>query len=149
MSHPWFAVIVAAVLAAPLSGSEVPPPRFEDHPAVETFDGTPAPLDIVQAKAWKKQRNVLRKALAAGPNFGGAFTIATFSCGHLCQQIVVMDARTGTAVGDLRARTGSNFRRDSTMLIVNPAETISPKDEKTTTLYYTWRDGAFAQVGGD
>lgn len=142
------ALVVVATLAVPALAQETrPAPRFEDYPAAEIYREAPAPLDIQNTRPWRSQRSLLRKAASAGPNFAGGYTIASWACGHRCQQILVLDARTGKAVGEIKTRTGAHYRLDSTLLIANPKQSIPRGDEKTTTVYYVWQEGEFTKVG--
>lgn len=142
-------IVLAGLLAAFAFAQEAAAPRFEDHPASEVLGEPPAKLDIMNAKPWKHQRSLLRKAAANGPNFAGAYTIATFACGHRCQQVVVIDARTGKLAGELETRAGARYRLESTLLIANPPETIDRGDDKTETAYYRWSGEAFERLGAD
>jgi hypothetical protein len=116
-------------------------PRFEEYPVADTsFAGVPAPADLESAPRAREFRTMLRLGAAEGPNFAGHYTIVTWGCGTECQEVAVVDARTG-AVTFLPgiAELGVRFRRDSRLLAVNPPENAPEQIEaRPPAHYFTW-----------
>jgi hypothetical protein len=100
------------------------PPRFEDFPARVTFHGTPAPVDLDSDPGARSFQTVLRAWAGSGPNFAGAFTLATWGCGTQCKSLALVDARTGRVFFPNFDSDGLGFsyRLDSELLIVDPVE---------------------------
>lgn len=99
-------------------------PRFADYPARESFSGKPAPARIDTPRA-RMFRTRLREDSAAGPNFGGRYTVVYWGCGTGCAQFAVVDARTGRVhfipleYADIPdEETGPGWRRDSRLLVL-------------------------------
>jgi hypothetical protein len=98
-------------------------PRFDDHPAGDTFTGTPAPVDLASAEGARRFRTVLREGAAQGPNFAGHYTVVQWGCGSPCQSFAIVDARTGRVTfGNGSLTVGAEYRLDSRLLIEDPSE---------------------------
>jgi hypothetical protein len=55
----------------------------------------------------------------AGINFSGYYTIVTFGCGTECQQNLIINRRTGKIDGEFVTSMGSNFKKNSSLIIEN------------------------------
>ncbi len=123
-------------------------PRFEDHPARDTFAGTPAPVDLASAEGARQFRTLLREAAARGPNFAGRYTYVEWGCGTACQSFAIIDARTGgVTFGDRPLAVGARHRLDSELLIANPpdawlraygADAADAVGGNAASVYYRW-----------
>jgi hypothetical protein len=97
-------------------------PRFEQFPAAESFSGRPAAANFSTAPDVARFAGHFQGALRRGPNFAGAYTIVTWPCGTLCQNVAVVSARDGSIVMAPEAYNGVAYRRDSRLLVINPPE---------------------------
>jgi hypothetical protein len=128
-------------------------PSFDDYAVVDTtFDGAPVPVDHASADYGEQFRTTLDSAAAAGPNFAGHFTVVTWGCGSACQVSAVVDAVTGQLSQQLLTTArGVSFRRDSGVLIADPADPANPDPPGCvtcgTTAHYVWQDGRFHPAG--
>jgi hypothetical protein len=128
-------------------------PSFGDFVVHDTtFDGAPAPVDAASAEYGVRFRTALSRAAAGGPNFAGHFTAVTWGCGTACQVTAVVDAVTGALSQQvLVTARGVSFRRDSGLLIADPADPASPDPPGCVTCgqeaHYVWQDGRFHPVG--
>ncbi len=106
-------------------------------------------------------RMVQRTALKAGPNFAGHYTVLAAGCGSACQNIFVVDTRTGRlidtpfiGIGGMPCPTSFydtitdfvHFRSDSRLLILTGSpEDPGPDDTFTEVAcgvrYYVLRRG--------
>jgi len=118
-------------------------PKFGDFPAKEIFTGKPAAVDFSgnpQAKKFNDTggssgayRGLLTTETAKGPNFNGRYRLIKWSCGTNCQEVMIVDIKSGHIVytpftGD-RNRDNSrpdfkpwknlSFRADSSLMAVN------------------------------
>jgi hypothetical protein len=136
-------------------------PRFEEFPAARpriTRQGGP----ILSTRDARMFRSVIGAAVAQGPNFAGAYTVAVWGCGGSCTDFAVVDNRTGriTFTAGLRPIAGDHggdqpdygaglyynlrFRPDSRLLIIVGA----PREDEARDgiTYLEWRDGQFRQL---
>ncbi len=60
-----------------------------------------------------------------GVNFAGKYTLITWGCGSPCQSGVIVDRTNGKIYGDYSTAYGSEFRKDSKLIILN-SELIEP-----------------------
>ena len=127
-------------------------PRFEDYPAEATPCGTPIPPRLVSLEA-RRYRTKIREGAARGPNFARCLSVALWGCGTECQQIAVVDHRTGAVwVSPWVGSAGVSFRLDSRMLIVNPPENTSEAvrmgadPSRYFARYYEWNGRALAPI---
>ncbi len=130
------------------------PPRFEDFPA-RIFKGKPARPLLLSAQA-RSFRTRLREGAQKGPNFAGHYTIVTWGCGSACQQLAVVDARTGRVyfsktlsyatygldIGSEEA--GLKYRLDSKLLIL--VGTPGEEENLSGTFYYKWENNEFKLI---
>jgi hypothetical protein len=139
-------LIVATVFAAP----------FADYSAEGGFAGTPASPQLTTPEA-RRYRTVIRQQGAAGPNFAGHYTIASWGCGSTCVGFVVVDAKTGSVslhpsvrrVMQVPYQTEPvlQFRVDSRLLVI-AGETEGPDGtSRVGKFWYEWKDEQFVLVG--
>jgi len=141
--------------AAPAAESR-PIPRFEDFPVQDIFTGTPAPLEFAPDSCAWTFRTRLRAGMEAGPNFAGQFAAVNWGCGTNCQVTVVVDLRTGKATpGPFVASSGTAFRLDSRLIILNPIVTggdepsrgpDSSMYEFERPAYWLWDGDSFVEL---
>ena len=118
------ASLLALSLAAP-SLACMPPPEAQDfrkHPA-EAYTGERKAVDFgshpVAAKLGESDRERVRKAVEAGPNFAGAYRIVYAPCGEKCNAILVVSLATGKILRlPVADNAYANFRPNSKFLIV-------------------------------
>ena len=71
------------------------PPRFDQYPALATFNGSVAPADVRSSPQVRLFRTRIREGAKQGPNFAGHYTIVFWGCGTGCVSLAIVDARTG------------------------------------------------------
>jgi len=130
-------------------------PSFEEYPITEVFEGEPASVDLTSHPKGNMFRTALRLGTKEGPNFAGHYTVVTWGCGSPCQEIAVVDANTGDVYfSPFVSSTGSEYRLDSNLIIVNPPSVRLEyiKDSKDGKLaswedfpsyYYKWENNQF------
>jgi hypothetical protein len=145
-----------ALICATLLGAAVDTtPLFTDYPA-EKFAGTPASPVLDSAEA-RRFRTLIRQKAAAGPNFAGHYTIATWGCGSTCVGFAVVDAKTGSVVFHPSVRRVMQvpyqvdnvlrFRVDSRLLVM-AGETEGPDGASRIGRFaYELKDGRFVPIG--
>ena len=120
------------------------PPRFEDFPVVENFQGKLVRVDFSSHPNARTFRTRLKEGAQKGPNFAGHYALVSWGCGNECGGSLIIDLPTGKVYGltepssepplGLAARVkrkvldfsrGLNFRVTSKLLIVDPP---CPKD---------------------
>ena len=126
--------------------------RFEDYPAEELFQGTPATVQLDSTSFGRTYRIRLRNGAQDGPNFAGAFTLVLWGCGSGCQVVVVVDARSGRlSAQTLRTTAGIAFCDDSRLLIADPIHPGYPPLETCavcgTRAAYEWTGERLEPVG--
>ncbi len=138
-SLAWLGLCLAGF--ASVAGQAHRPPRFEDFPVIRSYDGEPAPVDLASAPWARRYRTVLRDGAADGPNFAGELTVVEWGCGTSCQQVAVLETRTGRIVGPLlRLTRGADYRLDSRLMVVDPmrpGEGVS-RYEPQYVRYFAW-----------
>ena len=100
-------VILAAVVVVSAQGTSAPP-RFDDYPTHQRFEGKPAApkLDSPNARLYRTRiREGVEKGWGVydgtagperpGPNFAGHYIVIRWGCGSPCIQMAVVDADTG------------------------------------------------------
>jgi len=144
---------VAKATASSRAKAQESLPRFSDFPAGEKFAGTPAAPVFTGAEA-RRYRTVIQRQAAAGPNFAGHFTVATWGCGSTCIGFAVVDARTGEIHFHPTVRRAMQvpyqtdsvlqYRPDSRLLVI-AGETEGPAEQSSSgKFYYEWKDGRFS-----
>lgn len=116
---------------------------FEDFPAETRFRNAPAPVH------WQSfpgadggGRIAIANEAARGPNFAGAYTVASWDCGSGCGEHAIVDAETGDfVVYGLRSAFGVAYDLGSTLLVVNPPSRVpvGAPYANLTTQYFTLR----------
>lgn len=112
-----FLVLTGAAMAQPV-------PRFEDFAANENAGGRLAAPNYATSEDARQFRFHIDRQMGAGINFAGAYTIATWRCGDVCQSVAVVDRRTGAIRMAPEAYNGVAFQRNSRLLILNPPDRI-------------------------
>jgi hypothetical protein len=121
------ACVLAIGLAAPALAC-MPPPYVEDfrkHPA-EVYAGERKAIDFdshpIAAALSEADKEQLRKSVAAGPNFAGAYRIVYAKCGEKCSALLVVSLASGkifrVPVAD---NSYANFRPNSRFLVIRGA----------------------------
>ena len=130
-------------------------PEFEDFaiPNFRIYKDKPRPVNLVSHPRAVRFKDRLVQGAKVGPNFAGDQTIVRWQCGEECQQIAVIDARTGTVMfAPFVTHLGFRFRLDSKLLIVNPPgevarAALSGKSKSHyRTAYYVWHWGELAEI---
>ena len=101
--------------------------KFEPYISFDDFkvkvENVKAELDLKSHKLGEKFRTAIKydydnpEAL-----FAGHYTFATWGCGSPCQMHVLIDRRSGKIYDAPDSSVGSEFKKDSRMLIINPPE---------------------------
>jgi len=145
-----FLVLAAACAAPPdaavegsvaVAGAPTAPPRFEDLPAGNRYDGPPASVDLDSHPLARTFQTALGAGAAEGPNMAGALTLVSWGCGTMCHRAMVVDAATGRVVAQLESPLGWAFRRDSDLLIENPPERVAESPCPACRTRYLVRSG--------
>lgn len=129
-------------------------PRFEDYAATERPTGRLAAPNYATSEDARQFRFHIDRQMGAGINFAGAYTIATWRCGDVCESIAVVDRRNGNIVMAPEAYNGIAFRRDSRLLVLNPPERIpvSLRDNPPAEMrseFLVFVDGGFRRLDRD
>ena len=142
LSRAAAACVLAVSLAAPALAC-MPSPEAQDfrkHPA-KMYTGERKAVDFdshpVAAALGESDRERIRKAVEAGPNFAGAYRVVYAPCGEKCNAILVVSLATGKILRvPVKPNSFANFRVDSNLMIVRAA---------TTTQYWrvTFEHGEF------
>ena len=130
-------------------------PEFEQHaiPAYQIYKDKPRPVNLVSHPRAIRFKDRLIQGAKIGPNFAGDQTIVRWFCGEECQQLAVIDARTGSVIfAPFATHLGFRFRLDSKLLIVNPPEAVERaartgrSKSHYRTAYYVWHYGEFVEI---
>ena len=93
---------------------------FAAFPAKDRFRGKPRRPNFQGVFVPRVYKRAIIRAARRGPNFAGAYTVATFGCGTGCQAVLVISAKTGRIYKAPEAAThGVTFRRNSRFLVFN------------------------------
>ena len=95
-----------------------PQTSFKDYPA-DIYQGKLADPDFSTDPDAKRFISQIKNECANGINFAGQYTLVTWGCGSPCQSGVVVDRKTGKIFGGYGTSLGSEFRKDSKMIIRN------------------------------
>lgn len=101
--------------------------KFEPYITFDDFkvsiENVKTKLDLNSHKLGRQFRTAIRENYNDSENiFGGHYTFATWGCGSPCQMNVLIDRRTGKIYDAPDSSVGSEFKKDSRMLIINPPE---------------------------
>jgi len=121
-------------------------PKFEDY-SVEDGDwflDNPSPVNFSGSKLDKSDQTAVRRSVARGVNFAGKYVINEKGCGVSCQSYTVVNVETGKIIiSGLESSYGSEFRKNSTLLIINPRTDNwdgLKKNDLMKTFYYSMTD---------
>lgn len=101
--------------------------KFEPYIAFDDYkvnvENVKAKLQLNSHKLGKQFRTAIRECYNNSENlFAGHYTLATWGCGSPCQMNVLIDRRTGKIYDAPDSSVGSEYKKDSRMLIINPPE---------------------------
>ncbi|MCF6142368.1 hypothetical protein L1S34_13810 [Flavobacterium sp. K77] len=101
--------------------------KFEPYITFDDFkvsiENVKAKLDLNSHDLGKQFRTAIRESYNDNENlFAGHYIFATWGCGSPCQMNVLIDRRTGKIYDAPDSSVGSEFKKDSRMLIINPPE---------------------------
>lgn len=97
-----------------------PTANFKDYP-VEVYHGALAEPDFSTAPDAKAFESRIKDACNNGINFAGHYTLVIWGCGAPCQTGVVVNRKTGEIIEGYQTSLGSDFRKDSELIIMNSA----------------------------
>lgn len=129
-------------------------PKFGDFPAKVSLSSAIAPVNLASHPRAKKFRSRLRDGALLGPNFAGVFTVVNWGCGVACQELAIVDARSGRVffpqavknnayhyVRELPLPAPFQFRTDSNLLVVVGSPNDAGEDQAGVYFYqWTGRD---------
>ncbi len=95
-----------------------PKTSFEDY-QVAVYEGKLTDPDFSTDPGAKRFITRIKNECAKGINFAGQYTLVTWGCGSPCQSGVVVDRKTGAIFGGYGTALGSEFKKDSKMIIRN------------------------------
>lgn len=95
-----------------------PKKTFEDYPA-DFYSGELAYPDFSTNPEAKRFITRIKNECANGINFAGHYTLVTWGCGSPCQSGVIVDRKTGKIYNGFSTSLGSEFKKDSKMIIRN------------------------------
>ena len=95
-----------------------PQTSFKNYPA-DIYVGKLADPDFSTDPDSKRFITRIKNECANGINFAGQYTLVTWGCGSPCQSGVVVDRKTGKIFGGYGTALGSEFKKDSKMIIRN------------------------------
>jgi hypothetical protein len=116
---------------------------FRRHPVSEIYTGALAPVDLGSDPRVRQFRTRLTEGAKQGPNFAGRYTIVEWGCGTNCQQVAVVDARTGRVSDWLTTELGCDYQLGSRLFIKNPDLEECSQLEWCKTEYYRFETGQF------
>lgn len=124
-------------------------PAFADVPATPDPGLRPAPVDFDTHPLARQFRTLLASGAAEGPNFAGHYTIVSWGCGTMCEEFMIVDARTGEIFDGRTTAVGVEYRLDSRLLLVNPpAAAAASRCTEAACLpqYFVWTDSRLEPV---
>lgn len=119
---------------------------FRRHPATEIYTAAPVPVVLGADSQAKHFRTRLTEGAKLGPNFAGIYTVVEWGCGTSCQQVAVVNARTGRVSDWLTTEIGSNYQIDSMLFIENPDTEECSTLEWCKTKYYRLENGKLVSL---
>lgn len=101
--------------------------KFEPYITFDDFkvsiENVKAKLDLNSHELGRQFKTAIRESYNDTENlFAGHYIFATWGCGSPCQMNVLIDKRTGKIYDAPDSSVGSEFKKDSRMLIINPPE---------------------------
>ncbi|WP_162623208.1 hypothetical protein [Confluentibacter sediminis] len=85
----------------------------------EIYNGKLAEPDFNSYPEAKRYITRIKEECKNGINFAGKYTLVIWGCGSSCQSGVIVDRINGKIYGDYLSALGSEFRKDSRMIILN------------------------------
>lgn len=146
-----FAVTFLLIPGAAIAESEKLPGDYLDEdfsrwPVSESYTGPPAAVVVGADPQAKHFRARLTEGAKHGPNFAGIYTVIEWGCGTNCQQVAVVDARTGRVCDWLTTELGSSYQLDSMLFIENPETEECSALEWCRKQYYRFAKGKFERL---
>ena len=157
-----FVLIVAVSWAVQSTPPAVP--RFEDYPASQTWNGTPAPIQLVTS-AERAFRTRLTNAARQSANFAGHYRLVTWGCGSECISGAIVDLETGKVFSPPLAKetsapmhfsvcqsayenSGVDFRLNSRLLVLRCGLNYSERLQTNVpdTYYFVWEGVGFKGI---
>jgi hypothetical protein len=166
-------VIGLAWLMAGIAVAQLPVPRFEDYPVVESFTGQPA-IPVLTTSQQRMYRTRIREGVThgsgvwtgtwkeakekQGPNFAGHYIVIRWGCGSNCLMMALVDAKTGrvyspplSEVGmelyvpmDMMGDKEIDFQPNSSLMVLRNACKAARKE--CGVYYFNWECDHFALV---
>jgi hypothetical protein len=142
----------------PATAQKKAPPRFEDFPAAEQFNGKPARVKLTSRRA-RLYRTTIRTQAEEPPDFAGHYKVATWGCGAGCAGLAAVDLKTGKVyfVPQVEAvmvlleqdEVPIQRRADSRLLILQGAVMDAAERTRRGKFYYEWRNNRFRLLRAD
>lgn len=125
------------------------PLKLEDFRSKAIFIEKPKPINLNSYPGASRYRTVLKKGLNEGVNFAGHLIVITNGCGSNCQMNWIVDAKNGRIINMLYSHIGTQYQRESNLLIINPQPL---NDEENycliyPTQYFVWNGNKLEEVG--
>jgi hypothetical protein len=137
------------------------PPRFEDFPVSNEWNGISAPVKLTTR--WERMyRTRLMKAGTEPPNFAGHFRVTIWGCGSECMAGAIIDLRDGRVLSlpvatdsapfsvcqSAFENSGVDYRLDSRLIIVRCGLNYSERLQRNIpdTYYFVWLENRFQRV---
>ena len=98
------------------------PPAFSDYPNRTSLHGRAHEPDLASHPDARRFRTQLRRATGP-PDFAGTLRHVEWSCGTDCQTHAFVDLANGRVGFGPTSELGCDFRPDSNLFVVNPADT--------------------------
>jgi hypothetical protein len=134
------------------------PPRFEDYPVREKWNGPPAPLKL-STRSERMFRTRLTNAAKESPDFAGHYRFAGWGCGSACAAGAIIDLETGlvyppplagaktgwgrwTFTGGVFEARYTDYRPDSALLVVRR----QGREGSPEVLYFAWENHSFRRL---
>lgn len=103
-------------------------------------------MDLQSDRRAREYRPRLREAAQGRPSFAAYYIVAGWGCGTSCQQVALIDARSGAVhFAPLTTSLGNRHRLDSRLFIADAPEDISeyydgqvPEAPLFATAYWLW-----------
>ncbi|HEY9850100.1 MAG TPA: hypothetical protein V6D28_11615 [Leptolyngbyaceae cyanobacterium] len=142
--------LITGIALTALPSQSIAAPSFAQYRVTQRYNGRPAAVNLNSPQA-RRFRTVLTNGARRGPNFAGQYTVVTWGCGTECQQVAIVDAKTGRVyMTGITASLGVKHQLNSRLLVVNPPEEIaqlSPEyARRISTKYYIWQNNTLRQI---
>jgi hypothetical protein len=127
-------------------------PSFQEYSVADIFKGKPALVDLASHPNARRFRTRLREGATMGPNFAGHFTIVTWGCGTMCEELAIIDSQSGKVHFPLKRAlsNGLCFRLESSLLITDPIDQETFEGWKIPdwlkTHYYNWNGSELNEI---